>query len=140
MPTYKENYQCQQWLFVGEQRSPKAKQMGVTWEDMRLCSKTLREALQACGVKGAFLFVNLWDDAGTFQMRMPKFLKNEHRKGWVIIGLGQKVQRCLEECGVPHVPMIHPAARGAGRARAVYKAHVREVMSKAGALLPAHTT
>jgi hypothetical protein len=61
---YKENYHKQQWLFVGEQRSPRAKLLGLTWEDVALCSKTLHNALRALDLQGTIHFVNLWDDTG----------------------------------------------------------------------------
>jgi hypothetical protein len=40
------------YCFVGEQRSQRAMNLGVSWNDVALCSKTLHEALQAAGVTG----------------------------------------------------------------------------------------
>ena len=38
------------YLFVGEQRSERAKQMNVTWIDKRLCAGHLSKAVEAIGI------------------------------------------------------------------------------------------
>ena len=49
-------------------------------------------------------------------------------EGLPIVGMGRLVQRTLERAGVPHLRLVHPAARGAIRARAAYQAHVAAVL------------
>lgn len=126
-------------LFVGEQRSPRAKQLGVTWEDVALCSKTLRDALHSAGVpaSASIRFLNLWDDDGVEVLAEVKaFLLKADAEGWTVIGLGQKVQARLIASLIPHVPMIHPAARGTIRKRENYAAHVGQCLRSAGLPLP----
>jgi hypothetical protein len=118
------------WIFVGEQRSPRAQTLGVTWQDRALCSKTLHEALEACGVTAPQHFVNVRDDTGRLAVRTLAALTQWQRQGVILIALGQKVQRVLRTHGLPYVPMVHPAARGKVRARAAYHAHVASVMQE----------
>ncbi|MGH2356306.1 MAG: hypothetical protein ACRDJN_32270, partial [Chloroflexota bacterium] len=47
----------------------------------------------------------------------------------VIVGMGRLVQRVLAAAGIPHRALIHPAARGAIRQTACYRAHVAAVLS-----------
>jgi hypothetical protein len=102
-------------LFVGERRSPRAKAMRVRWENEALAAVPLFEALRAAGIDPATCrFVN-WFEGG-------KTVTRKHRGR--IIGLGKKVQKALAAEGIAHVPLIHPAARGAIRLRANYVAHV----------------
>jgi hypothetical protein len=49
--------------------------------------------------------------------------------GCVIVAMGQKVARGLEGSGIPFRVIRHPAARGAGRRRDLYEAHVREILA-----------
>src|SRR5690349_20740459 len=48
--------------------------------------------------------------------------------GYAVVALGRLVARTLTEDGIPHLALRHPAARGAGRARERYRAHVRSVL------------
>jgi hypothetical protein len=45
-----------------------------------------------------------------------------------VVALGNKVSRQLERHSVPHVPLIHPAARGKIRARELYAQHVSAIL------------
>ena len=54
----------------------------------------------------------------------------------VVVGMGRLVQRELTRAGIPHLALTHPAARGAIRARARYRAHVAEVPRPALPPLP----
>jgi hypothetical protein len=47
-----------------------------------------------------------------------------------VIALGRVVQRTLTRYAIPFVPLTHPAARGRIRTRAVYQAHVAEVLAQ----------
>ena len=137
----------QRILFVGERRSQTAIKMGVTWFDGRLCAMTLHEALAQLGIDAKdperVGFVNLWRDepmdlsldehprleyvinGDTFEhIRRTASLSN----GWTIVGLGKKVQRVLDQEGIPHLKMIHPAARGAIRGKYRYWLHVARAL------------
>ena len=116
------------YLFVDERRSRRARLLNVTWEDLARCSKTLHDALSAAGITGDIRFINLWDDRDVWQNSLLLFAKHSHKQGWVIIGLGKKVQAQLTHAYIPHRAMIHPAASGALRERARYHAHVRAVL------------
>ena len=48
-----------------------------------------------------------------------------------VIALGRAVQCTLARSGIPFLPLTHPAARGRIRTRAIYHAHVAEVMARA---------
>jgi hypothetical protein len=133
-------------LFVGERRSQTAMRMGVTWEHGRLCAMTLHEALANIGVDAKdpehVWFINLWGDHQvdvsldeTPRLVYPFAINvfNVHladaiRYRWTIVGLGKKVQRALDAHGIPHLKLIHPAARGGIRKRERYHAHVAQVL------------
>ena len=119
------------YLFVGEKRSKRAILLGVTWDDVALCSKTLHEALQAIGVYGSVRILNLWGDDGRLQHWTIKQIQGFVRRGYMVIGMGQKVQAILTQEGIAHIPMIHPAARGAIRKKEDYQAHVALCLEQA---------
>ena len=51
------------YLFVGEQRSERAKQMNVTWVDKRLCAGHLSKAVEAIGINWSeCAFKNVFED------------------------------------------------------------------------------
>jgi hypothetical protein len=119
------------FVFVGERRSQWAVQLGVRWEDGRLAARTLHEALRAIGLDPhQQRYLNLYPDEGQ-RVVDPKTLARVRamaHAGFVIVGMGRLVQRALARGGVPHLPLIHPAARGAIRARASYHAHAATVL------------
>jgi hypothetical protein len=49
--------------------------------------------------------------------------------GLTVVAMGCKVQEALLRAGVPFLPLVHPAARGVIRTRAVYQAHVAAVIA-----------
>jgi hypothetical protein len=105
--------------------------MGVRWQDGRLAAATLFAALEACGIDPAACdYVNLFHQYGP---KLPRaavvmFLHRQVRDGWVVVGLGRAVQRQLRACQIPHLALVHPAARGAIRGKACYQRHVAEVL------------
>ena len=116
-------------MFIGESRSKKAREMGVHWKDGRLGAKQLFDALKACGVDPTqCLYVNIWEK---LRANIRQIVAHSGPR----VGMGQKVCSFLSAAKVAHYPLIHPAARGAIRKKAVYTQHVREVLSKAS-LLP----
>jgi hypothetical protein len=115
-------------LFIGEQRSSKAKKMGVHWRDGRLAAKQLFDALKACGIEPTeHSYVNIWEKLGA---NVRSIIKHEGPR----IALGKKVCNFLSAAKIDHIPMIHPAARGAIRKKEVYTAHVASVLRNAGLL------
>ncbi len=121
--------------FVGERRSRRAVELGVYWENGRLAAKTLHEALRAIGLDPkAQIYLNLFPDDETSPSEAAlDMLQELVEQGVTIVGMGRVVQKALERARIPHLPMIHPAARGAIRARARYQAHVTTVL---GAVSP----
>lgn len=123
-------------VFVGERRSRRAIRLGVTWDDGRLAARTLHEALAACGIDPRrHIFVNLFLDpsiAGdapappAVDRAMVAQLAACAALGARLVGLGRLVQGVLAREGLPHLALVHPAARGALRRREVYHAHVAE--------------
>lgn len=45
-----------------------------------------------------------------------------------IVAMGVRVRTTLQRHGIPHLAVVHPAARGTIRRRACYQAHVRSVL------------
>jgi hypothetical protein len=122
------------FIFVGERRSRRAIQLGVRWEHGRLCAKTLHAALRAIGLNPEEQgYVNLYFDAEppVLDEAVLARLRALAAEGVEIVGLGRLVQRAPEQGGVAHRRLIHPAARGAIRARATYQAHVATVLGRA---------
>lgn len=116
-------------LFVGERRSPTAIRMGVTWEDGRVCAKTLHEALDAVGIaRDARLFLNAFTDDGRPDPHTVRMAQCHVTVGGVVVGLGERAQRQLTAAGVPHLKLIHPAARGRIRRTDAYRAHVAQIL------------
>jgi hypothetical protein len=124
------------FLFVGERPSEKAFRMGWTWESGRLAAKPLFEALAACGIAPqACGFVNLFGErpdaarsgTRTIDDRLL-VIRAAAEAGTRIVALGNRVSAALVSGNVPHLTLIHPAARGAIRLRETYVAHVREVL------------
>lgn len=113
-----------QILVVGERRSPRARKMRVRWEDEALAAVPLFEALRANAIDplADCRFVN-WFEGGK---------RHTSRHTGQILALGQKVQKALTAEGIAHIPLVHPAARGAIRLRANYIAHVTEALVALG--------
>lgn len=105
-------------LFVGEERSKKAIDMGVRWEDGALAAKQLFDALYFAGINPTDCkFTNLFERGGKAAVR---------RFDGLIVGMGRKVQKELKRMKVGHVELVHPAARGSIRLKENYNKHVRK--------------
>jgi hypothetical protein len=114
------------YLFVGEERSPTAVRMGVTWKDGRLAAIPLFEGLRACRLEPkAQEFCNLFYGKKCDRVN-KKVLHAIKSSPHPIVALGNRVQRVLTEKGVQHIQLVHPAARGRIRKRERYIAHVVE--------------
>ena len=106
------------FLFVGEERSARAIEMDVRWEDGALAAKQLFDALNVHGIDpAAQKFTNLFERGGLKAIR-------EHVG--VVVGMGSKVQKELKKRNIEHVALVHPAARGKIRKKERYAAHVGE--------------
>lgn len=119
------------YVFVGEKRSRRAIELGVHWTDGRLCAKTLHEALRALGLDPRHQrFLNLYQDREGWAVNPAALaeLRSLAETGIVIVGLGRRVQAALRRTGLPHRSLVHPAARGFIRGRAVYQARVAAVL------------
>jgi len=119
------------FVFVGERRSPRARSLGVRWEHGRLSGKTLFDALRAAGVEpGDQCYLNLFREPpgrGVDRVALRR-VRELAAAGVLVVGMGCKVQTGLDRAGVGHVRLVHPAARGLIRTRAVYQAHVATVL------------
>lgn len=116
-------------LFVGERRSECARQNGWHWEDGRLAAKQLFDALSEIGINPSECkFQNLLEGSG--RSTVVKYAVG----GAKIIALGRKVDSKLTKLGIPHVYMVHPAARGEIRKKQRYTEHVKQVSIAAGLL------
>ena len=119
------------FVFVGERRSRRAIEMGVRWEHGRLCARTLHAALRAAGLDPVEqTYINAYSDVDppTIDERAIARVRALAKAGAEIVALGRAARRALERAGVPHRRLVHPAARGAIRARAAYHAHVAAVL------------
>jgi hypothetical protein len=113
------------FLFVGEKKSNRAVQMRVSWRDGRLAAKQLFDALHACGIDPTDC-----DFANWLNMRDRKKIYNAYADGTSIVGMGQIVQNGLTRSNISHIKIVHPAARGRIRGKALYKAHIRKMLCK----------
>lgn len=124
------------FVFVGERPSPKAACIGATWQNGRMAACTLHRALEEAGVDpAAQQFVNLWREAGLGDPKSPPdaatlshLRRLAERRETRIIAMGRLVQTALTDAGIPHTPMVHPAARGRIRKRERYIAHVCDTL------------
>ena len=103
--------------------------MDVLREVSFRAAKILHAARQRIGIDpNEPIYRNLYyNDQRTFDHAAPSEVRALRVAGTTIIGMGRTVQRALEQAGVPHRRLVHPAARGAIRARAAYQAHVASV-------------
>ena len=108
-------------LFIGERRSNRAKQLGVTWEMGGLAAKQLHDALRANGINPTDCRYTNWfedDESVVINHVGPR------------IAMGIKVQKALMKRDIDFTPMIHPAARGRIRRKDRYMEHVRDVLTQ----------
>lgn len=125
-----------QFLFVGERPSYQAVKIGATWQNGRLAGKQLRDALLALNIDpDAHQYTNLYSGPEAGCVRDSGDLRATLIGIWaayeadtIIVGMGALVCAQLVQAGVPHLQMIHPAARGAIRKKERYTAHVASVL------------
>ncbi len=103
-------------LFVGEERSPTAIRMNVTWKDKRLCAGHLHKAVEAIGID--------WDSC-EFLNAFEDDIDDIRSFHGTVIAMGRKVEKYLKTHSIKHFYIHHPAARGKIRIIDNYKEHVR---------------
>ena len=126
------------YVFVGDRRSELAKRRNVTWADRQLAAKTLFAALEPLGlvyktdydVVNAYLDSPAWTVLDSYDFRALQRVQHCAKEGTIIIAMGRKAESALLAHNIPHRYMTHPAARGAIRKTARYRAHVRAVVGK----------
>lgn len=107
----------EKYLFVGEERSPTAIKMGVTWRDKRLAAAHLSKALEAIGIN--------WEECA-FKNVFEHDIEDIKSFDGPVIAMGRKVERELKKHQIDHYFIFHPAARGTIRIIENYKKHVSE--------------
>ena len=107
----------EKYLFVGEERSPTAIKMGVTWRDKRLAAAHLSKAVEALDVE--------WNDCAFLNVYEDDIEDIRSFRG-PVIAMGRKVEKELKNRQIEHFYIHHPAARGKIRIIENYKAHVKE--------------
>ena len=116
------------FVFVGEQRSGRAKLLGVTWHEGRLAAKPLFDALKAIGIEPERQRFYNWFESDVLEI--ARKLRNMWLDGYTIVAMGRKVQAEMVKHDIPHVFIVHPAARGKIRLRENYQAHVRQQLGE----------
>jgi hypothetical protein len=120
------------FLFVGERPSPRAAAVGATWRNGKLCAKNLHDALLVNNIDPTKCeFVNLWETPGLGACEEEPYLwpiRSGLAVGMTIVALGNLVSRELIRAELPHLKLIHPAARGTIRRTENYRAHVGMVL------------
>jgi hypothetical protein len=109
------------FLFIGEERSERAKKMNVEWEDGKLCAKQLFDALEYCKIDPrACQYLNAFD--GRHEKKI-----GFHYGSLQFVAMGNKVAKWLRQRGMTDfIQIVHPAARGKIRKKENYLAHVKE--------------
>tara|TARA_R100000008_G_scaffold86711_1_gene81066 strand:+ start:9116 stop:9547 length:432 start_codon:yes stop_codon:yes gene_type:complete len=118
-----------QILFIGEEKSPTAVRKGWSWEDGRLAAKQLFDGLKGAEdiikvIPKECKFVNLFEEDGKALVNSRKLYN------YIVIALGDKVSKGLDNRAIKHYKMVHPAARGKIRKKENYINHTREVLKE----------
>lgn len=104
-------------LFVGEERSNRAIEMGVTWKDRRLAAAHLSKATDALGLDwNSLYFKNVFEDD----------IEDIRSFDGIVVAMGRKVEKELKKHQIEHEFIYHPATRGEVRNIEKYKNHVKE--------------
>ncbi|MGH2409912.1 MAG: hypothetical protein ACRDGS_06015, partial [Chloroflexota bacterium] len=96
---------------------------GIRWEDGRLAAKTRHDASRAIGLDPKHaVYLNLVPDDGPWSVDpvARATVRTLVEAGFVIVGMGRRVQAALDRSGLPHLRPVHPAARGTIGSRDTY--------------------
>lgn len=126
-------------LFIGERPSLTAARRGLRWEDGKLAAAQLFPALRAAGIEpDEESFTNLWrhaepstEDAGDEGIPIH-CARSQATRGVTVVAMGEKVSAVLHRENIPHIRIVHPAARGKIRKRERYHAHIKETLGHLG--------
>lgn len=121
------------YVFVGDRRSRRAIALGVGWQDGRLAARTLHAALAAIGLdprEQTYLNIHRDGEPCVVEPTAVARVRAWAEAGETIVGLGRAAQAALAQADVPHLRLIHPAARGTIRAHQAYQAHVAAVLGR----------
>jgi len=80
------------------------------------------------------VFLNLFQDGDGALIVDPDVLADVRRlasDGVRVVALRRDALRTLARSGAAFLPLTHPAARGRIRTRAIYQAHVADVLARA---------
>ena len=109
------------FCFVGEKPSKTAMTRGWTWNDGRLAAKQLFDALRQVGIEPeGHLYTNLFQTTQDGSLRLrPRIIERLRSlaASSTLVAMGKLVAKRLAEAQVPHVAIVHPAARGRIRAK-----------------------
>jgi len=132
-----DNLEILPLVFVGENRSNMAQNNDWSWERCQLehqprnCAKQLFEALENCGIdpynQEQVRFLNAWEDNSEEWVEVENLnsiLQSYLEVGFEVVSLGEHVHQHLEQLNIPHIKLIHPAARGSIRKKDNYQKHV----------------
>ena len=107
-------------LFVGEKRSPKARQMGVTWKDGRLSGKHLLTAIERANLEVSNChFMNVFREILAEDVVNKNAVAIINNFDGIVVAMGRKVEKVLKNNGIEHEFIYHPATRG--ELRNIYK-------------------
>ena len=126
------------YMFVGERPSISAWKFSKQWSDGAYAGKQLKDAIDEidCLEFADIVFCNLWikpkgiSNPAFDVVDLDKNLDQIFRYSayWIIVGMGKIVQEKLDEYGIKHLKLIHPAARGKIRRKDRYLKHCRSVL------------
>jgi len=126
------------YIFVGERPSISAWKFTKQWSDGAYAGKQLKDAIDKidCLEFADITFCNLWtkptemSTPATDKKDLSKTLDEiiQYSPWWIIVGMGKIVQEKLDEYGIRHLKLVHPAARGLIRRKDRYLKHCTEVL------------
>lgn len=126
------------FLFVGEKPSAMAEDKDIVWADGGLAAKQLFDGLNANGIDPrTCVFFNLFGDradaaennAAAIRRNVSAIQALSRANRMEVVAMGNKVARRLNDHGVRHRVITHPAARGAIRLKENYAAHIAEKLA-----------
>jgi len=113
------------YIFVGEKPSLTALKNDWTWEDGRLAAAQLKRALENLGISFCSQwFTNVLSGTGIDQEEIDR-IEAGLLEGGKIVAMGKKVSFVLDNLGIHHLTIPHPAARGRIRRKELYQEAVR---------------
>ena len=115
-----------QYIFVGEKRSKRAKQLGLYWEDGGLAASQLFMALRALGIDPRkHTYVNWFEPGGPEKVRAHD---------GPVVAMGRKVEEALNAEGIENTYVAHPISPGEAHRVEKYVDYIRKSMTEAGLL------